>query len=248
MKEAVPCQDAVKAPAERECSHIVDDPVLIGKTRFAEVDESWRRIHASHMAAFFDEVPGNRLGSTASKVEDGRSRLQKSQEAVEPRLFQKVASSFAVKTVGMPLIQAYDSLGWGVHVRTLTCSRNGRHRYHRELHPSESVHGERCGHAADLAGDVVAHHEADGVGSWPELERIAEAHAIRANRCQLCLGNGFREVLRRLTNFLTVFIVSQRCEVEIELVASGGIETETAGGHMSEERGFLLDSVGRDTQ
>src|ERR1017187_6971859 len=123
MKEAVPCQDAVKAPAERGCSYIVENPVLIGKGRCAEVDESWRRIHASHIAAFFDEVPGNRLGRTTSKGEDGRSGLQKGQEAVEPRLFKKVASSFAVKTVGMPLIQAYDSLSWGFHVRTLTCSR-----------------------------------------------------------------------------------------------------------------------------
>jgi len=141
MKEAVPCQDAVTAPAERECSHIVDDPVLIGKTRFAEVDESWRRIHACHMAAFFDEVPGNRLGRTASKVEDGRSGLQKGQEAVEPRLFKKVASSFAVPTVGMPLIQADDSLSWGVHVRTLTCSRRSMIGKLQAITPSRITRG-----------------------------------------------------------------------------------------------------------
>jgi len=120
MKEAVPRQDATKTLAESQSSHIVDDPVLIGEARFAEVDERWRRIHASHMATLFDKVPGNRLGRTASKVEDGSSRLQNGEEAVEPGFFKKVASSFPVKVVSVPLIQADNSFRWGVHVNTLT--------------------------------------------------------------------------------------------------------------------------------
>lgn len=40
VKEAVPGQDAVKTPAQRQRPHIVDDPVLIRETGLAEVDES----------------------------------------------------------------------------------------------------------------------------------------------------------------------------------------------------------------
>jgi hypothetical protein len=120
VEKAVPCQNAVKAPAEGQRPHILDNPVLIGKSRFAEVDERWRRIHARHMASLFDEVPGNGFGGTASNVEDGSSRLQKGQEAVEPRLFKKVAPSFAIKTAGVPLVDAYDSFRRGVHIETLT--------------------------------------------------------------------------------------------------------------------------------
>jgi len=117
VKEAVPCQDAVKAPAESQRSHIVDDPGLIREARFAEVDESWRRIHASYMATFFDEEPGNRLGRTASKVEDGSSRSQNGEEAVKPWFFKKVASSRSVIVVSVPLIQADNSFRVGVHAR-----------------------------------------------------------------------------------------------------------------------------------
>ena len=42
VKEAVPCQNALKTSAERQRPHIVDDPVLILEARFAEVDESPR--------------------------------------------------------------------------------------------------------------------------------------------------------------------------------------------------------------
>jgi hypothetical protein len=55
----------------------MNDPLLIWKARFADVDESRRRIYARHMATLFDKVPGDRLGRTAAKVEDGSSRLQK---------------------------------------------------------------------------------------------------------------------------------------------------------------------------
>jgi len=104
VEKTVPCQDALKTPAEKECSHVVDDPVLIGEAGFADVDESRRGVHAGHTVAAFDEVARNGLGRTAADIEDGSPQGHKSQKPVEPGFFEKMASSEAVPIGSVALI------------------------------------------------------------------------------------------------------------------------------------------------
>ena len=121
MKEAVPGQDAVKTVAERQLSHVHDDPVLIGEAIFAHVNERRGRIDTSHVEAVFDEILGNRPARAASKVENGSSSGQNSDEPVEPVFFEKVSPAYLVPIVGMPLVQADYSVSVGIHCKTLPC-------------------------------------------------------------------------------------------------------------------------------
>ena len=76
VEEAIPRQDAVETPIQRQHPHVCDDPFLVRKTVLAHADEGWRRVDAGHLAAPLDQVACDRFGSAASDVEDGSSLRQ----------------------------------------------------------------------------------------------------------------------------------------------------------------------------
>ena len=71
VKEAIPRQNAVKSPIQRQRTHVRDDPFLVRKTVLAHADEGWRRVDASHLAALLDQVAGDWFGRATSDVENG---------------------------------------------------------------------------------------------------------------------------------------------------------------------------------
>src|SRR5208283_970609 len=73
VEKAVPCQNAVKMPIQRELTHVGNEPVSLGKTALADFDEFCRGVRASQIVALLDEVAGNRLGGAAPNVENGSS-------------------------------------------------------------------------------------------------------------------------------------------------------------------------------
>src|SRR4051794_29460978 len=63
VKEAIPSQDAVETPIQRQRTHVCYEPSLVRKTFFAHADEGWRRIDAGHLAALLDQLRA--IGSPA---------------------------------------------------------------------------------------------------------------------------------------------------------------------------------------
>src|SRR5579862_9673900 len=97
------------------------------KPGLAYADEIWRRVYASHMETFLDEVAGNRLTRAAPDIQNGSPGSQLSQEFVETGFFKKVAATHAVPILSMPVIQADDSFSIS-HSKTLTCVRKKTNR------------------------------------------------------------------------------------------------------------------------
>src|SRR5262249_10210449 len=87
------------------------------KTVLAHVDEGWRGVDASHLAAPLYQVARDRLPGATSDVEDRRARRQEGEEAVEPGLLEEAATSVPVPVSRMPLINIHDSLRFGCHRR-----------------------------------------------------------------------------------------------------------------------------------
>ena len=60
VKETIPGQDAVEAAAQRQPSHVGDDPLVIGQAAPAQGYHRRRRIDAGHMQAALMHVLRNR--------------------------------------------------------------------------------------------------------------------------------------------------------------------------------------------
>ncbi len=108
VKKTVPGDDALKSRVQIKLSHIRDDPALLRKPKLANVDQRRRGVHAGDLTSLLDEETGYWFGGPTSNVKNRAFGRYETEEVIEPRFLEEVASSILVPIPGMSFIQAND--------------------------------------------------------------------------------------------------------------------------------------------
>ncbi len=128
VKEAVPCQNALKSPTQFQGSHICDDPLLIGKTTPGQFDERGSRIDACDVETLIDEIACNGFGRPTAEVKDRTPGGQETEKSVQHRLFEQMAAPLPIKRRGVALVKADNPLRLRTHRVTLASARSRSNR------------------------------------------------------------------------------------------------------------------------
>ena len=84
VEVAVPGENTVKAPVERQMAHVGDDPFLPGHAIPRQSDHFGRGIYARHMHSLLYQEPRDRLAPSATEVKYATAAGQLFGERVDP--------------------------------------------------------------------------------------------------------------------------------------------------------------------
>jgi hypothetical protein len=104
VEEAVPRQNAVKAPAEIDFAHVGDDPLPFREARAAAFDHRRRSIHADYFNTALNEVARERLAHAAPEVEHRAFGTYATKESIQPRALLKRAAAVTVVRLSVSLV------------------------------------------------------------------------------------------------------------------------------------------------
>ena len=85
-EEAVPSEDSVEPPIQRDCPHVRYDPFLLRHPVAAKGDHGRRHIDAGHLKPMTYQILGDRPSRATPQIKDGRSGNETFDEAIMPVL------------------------------------------------------------------------------------------------------------------------------------------------------------------
>lgn len=110
-----------------------------------------------------------------------------------------------------------------------------------------SVHRQRRSYAADFAGDVIAHDEANGILSRSHIgQRTFEADAASPQACHLVIRQRTREHLAKFFRdvvFLSLLGIGGDDVFEVDAVVGSSAQSDAARGELHHELRFLFVAV-----
>ena len=110
MEEAVPGDDRIKCPAQRQIPHIANMKIMCREPLTAEADKGFGDVQPGDDKAPANQVRRNRFAGATAEVEYKGTGRQRRDKQVQPRTLEAVLPAHAIKGLRMTRIQSGDGI------------------------------------------------------------------------------------------------------------------------------------------